>query len=129
MGPDGIYREWLKKGNDDIVSAKILLGEDGPPDTICFHCQQAAEKHLKAFLTYKGIEFPKIHDLFVLTKECVKIDSGFKGFIDDAKTLNAYYIESRYPPDVDYVSKEEAERSIEMADKIVSYVLNRLKEK
>lgn len=28
-----------------------------------YHCQQAAEKMLKAWLTHRGVGFPKTHDL------------------------------------------------------------------
>ncbi|MBW1960508.1 MAG: HEPN domain-containing protein [Deltaproteobacteria bacterium] len=31
--------------------------------TVCFHAQQCAEKYLKAFLTFKNIDFPKTHDI------------------------------------------------------------------
>ncbi|HGJ65477.1 TPA: HEPN domain-containing protein [bacterium] len=47
-------KEWLKVAEDDLISAKILLGNDPPIlVTACFHCQQAVEKSLKALLTWK----------------------------------------------------------------------------
>ena len=57
--------EWLEKGEQDFVSADILLhaGEFPIPDTACFHCQQFAEKYLKAFLQEHQIEFERRHDL------------------------------------------------------------------
>lgn len=33
------------------------------PNAIAFHCQQAAEKYLKAFLTWHQVAFSKTHDL------------------------------------------------------------------
>ena len=35
-------------------------------EIVGFHCQQAAEKYLKAFLTHSRIEFPRTHDLKAL---------------------------------------------------------------
>lgn len=45
---------WLEKGNRDLLSAQRLI-EIGPMilDNACFHCQQAIEKYLKAFLIFK----------------------------------------------------------------------------
>ena len=61
---DEIVREWLVKAQHDLMSAERLLSGDEPiRDTGCFHCQQTAEKALKAFLTHYGIEFEKSHSL------------------------------------------------------------------
>jgi HEPN domain-containing protein len=32
---------------------------------VCFHCQQAVEKYLKAFLKELGVAVPRIHDLLI----------------------------------------------------------------
>ena len=48
----------------DLGAAKTLI-EHAPDytDIICFHCQQAVEKSIKAYLTFKEISFQKSHDL------------------------------------------------------------------
>ena len=44
-----LAKAWLKKGRNDLITARQkLLLPDGPTDTVCFHAQQAAEKALKA---------------------------------------------------------------------------------
>jgi HEPN domain-containing protein len=50
-----LFQEWIKKAQNDLESAKILYREKGPTDSLCFHCQQAVEKHLKAFLVFNHI--------------------------------------------------------------------------
>jgi HEPN domain-containing protein len=57
-------RKWVHKAEDDWEAAR-QLGDRKPPlrDTACFHCQQAAEKYLKALLQESGAAIPKIHDL------------------------------------------------------------------
>jgi HEPN domain-containing protein len=40
-----------------------VAGEECPTDTVAFHPQQCAEKYLKAYLAYRGTEFPGIHDI------------------------------------------------------------------
>jgi HEPN domain-containing protein len=48
---------WLIKAENDLASAQRLI-EIQPSilDTACFHCQQAVEKNLKAFLIANGID-------------------------------------------------------------------------
>jgi len=51
MPPDARTIEalaWLSKADQDLGAARMLL--DGYPDVSLFHCQQAVEKALKAFL-------------------------------------------------------------------------------
>lgn len=44
---------WLKKANIDLITVNwLVLIEPVILDTACFHCQQAIEKFLKAFLIY-----------------------------------------------------------------------------
>ena len=46
-----LVREWLQKARQDLDSAKFLSGmKPLPKEIIGFHCQQAVEKCLKAFL-------------------------------------------------------------------------------
>ena len=48
---------WLDKAGHDIISAQRLLEiEPAILDNACFHCQQAIEKNLKAFLIYHGCD-------------------------------------------------------------------------
>ena len=60
-----VAREWIEKAENDLKNAAYTLkmGKDCPMDTACFHAQHCVEKYLKAFLTFKGIDFPKTHDV------------------------------------------------------------------
>jgi HEPN domain-containing protein len=56
--------EWLDRAAEDLRVADILYAQPEPlQDPICFHCQQAAEKSLKAVLVAGGQAPPRIHDL------------------------------------------------------------------
>ncbi|KAF0133483.1 MAG: HEPN domain-containing protein [Candidatus Saganbacteria bacterium] len=127
MADKPIYEEWMEKAENDLITAEILIKEDGPTDTLCFHCQQAVEKYLKAFLTYKKVEFKKIHDLNVLGKLAGKFDSGFLSFKKEYKILNAYYIESRYPPDVILYTHDEAQKTFNISKVIIDSVKSKIK--
>jgi HEPN domain-containing protein len=61
-------------------------------DTVCFHCQQAVEKCLKAFLVKHQIEFPKTHSIMTLINLCSKADSSFKEKLLKADILTDYAV-------------------------------------
>jgi len=59
-----IARQWLAKARNDLLNAdNNLKSEEIPFDTVCFHCQQEAEKLLKAYLVGNGQSYPITHDL------------------------------------------------------------------
>src|ERR1035441_1280442 len=66
-------REWLAKGDEDLGSARVLIGS-GHIANALFFCQQAAEKSLKAFLTWHEQAFRRTHDLEELGEACRAID-------------------------------------------------------
>ena len=65
-------REWLAKAAEDLASAHVLIGSGHLPGAL-FFCQQAAEKSLKAFLTWHQRTFRRTHDLEELGKDCQAI--------------------------------------------------------
>jgi HEPN domain-containing protein len=57
-------RSWIKKAEGDLRVARNEAAEPDPvKDAVGFHCQQAAEKYLKALLCDAGLAIPRIHDL------------------------------------------------------------------
>lgn len=48
-----IYEEWIEKAQIDLRGAVILFESSGTEELVAFHCQQAVEKYLKAFLIKK----------------------------------------------------------------------------
>lgn len=57
---------WLKKAENDlkIVKHELELSEEEMvKDGACFHCQQAVEKYLKAYLIFHKIDFPRTHNI------------------------------------------------------------------
>jgi HEPN domain-containing protein len=81
---------------------------------VCFHCQQCAEKYLKALLVFRGIAFPRTHDLVLLLNLAVaqsKLDLP----LSVVQPLNRYSVEARYPGDWDPIDTSEAARAVDMA--------------
>ncbi len=86
----------LSIGDEDLDSAKILIDNNGSFRAIGFHCQQAAEKYLKAFLILNEIKFPFSHDLSKLYNLCVQIDSSLGIDINYLEDLTKFAVEIRY---------------------------------
>ncbi|MBA4394903.1 MAG: hypothetical protein C0407_15230 [Desulfobacca sp.] len=60
MDKSDLVREWMNKAERDIGMAELaLVNKPEYTDAICFHCQQAAEKYLKAYLVFLNIRFEK----------------------------------------------------------------------
>ncbi len=59
--------EWVKKVEKDYQLAVRLARSREPfHDQLCFHCQQSAEKYLKALLQELGLPVPRTHNLLAL---------------------------------------------------------------
>ena len=51
---------WMIKAEHDLKTAKDeIITNEPATDTVCFHAQQCAEKYLKEYLIYNGIEINK----------------------------------------------------------------------
>jgi HEPN domain-containing protein len=98
MPPDSRTLEtlaWLTKAEQDLGAARMLV--DGYPDVSLFHCQQAVEKALKAFLVWHNVPFRKSHDLRELGQQCVSVDPGLQPLARKAAPLAVFAWRTRYP--------------------------------
>lgn len=120
------FMEWAKKAEEDITVAKLVLAENGPPNQICFHSQQATEKYLKGYLVFREQKFEKVHQLRYLLELCVKIDPSFEILKEDTFYLTRFYIETRYPGDSPDFTSSEAKKAFNAAYKIKEFILNKI---
>jgi HEPN domain-containing protein len=122
-------RAWLEKAQSDLLSARVLVANRPPIlDAACFHCQQAAEKSLKAYLVFRGIEFEKTHNMSYLLGMCLAQNSDFTAVQEQAELLNPFAVEVRYPGDAVMPSPEEAEEALAATTAIWDFVLAQLPE-
>jgi HEPN domain-containing protein len=90
--------DWIQLADDDFDSAKLLNEAFRKHnEIICYHCAQAAEKYLKAFLTYQDIIPEKTHNLAFLNKLCIKKDNEFQNISTVCSFLNRFSNDIRYP--------------------------------
>jgi len=120
-------RQWLIKAGHDLGSARRLMtGEEPYLDTAVYHCQQTAEKALKACLTLKDAPFQKIHDLSDLIEQCIVFDLGFEQLIAISDTLTPYATAFRYPGDILDPDREDAEEALRLAGRVVDFIVQRM---
>src|SRR5271157_5072589 len=111
-----VLRQWVGKAEHDLEAAsRIMAIEEGCPfDTVCFHCQQAAEKYLKCLLTYLGIQAPRTHDLNALAA-LVHLERPFPVRVEDLAELNPYAVDVRYADDWREPRLNDARRALALA--------------
>ena len=121
------FEEWAKYADEDQIMAEIALREDGPPNQICFHSQQVAEKYLKGYLVFCGKEFEKNHLLRYLLELCGEVDPKFRDLDNDTIYLTQFYTETRYPGDIPEFNLPECQKALEAAIRIKEFVLSKVK--
>lgn len=91
-------RKWVGKAEDDWQGAQQLAAKRPPlRDLACFHCQQAAEKYLKALLQEKGVPVPKIHELESLLDLLLPHNATLAPLRRILQSLTQYAVDYRYP--------------------------------
>ena len=89
---------WLQKASHDLETAQRALHAGHPiTDTAAYHCHQAAEKAMKAFLASRFEPLVKTHDLMDLLTRCANADARFADWADRMSELSAFGTVLRYP--------------------------------
>lgn len=100
---------WLAKAKIDLLVCDSLSVHGADLwEAVAFHCQQAAEKALKAILVWHQVEFPKTHDIQRLLDLLADVDPDLVGLSADAAELTPYGVEYRYPGEYPPVRRESA---------------------
>jgi HEPN domain-containing protein len=127
--PASEAKAWMVKAWRDLETARrAATGEPPFYDVAVYHCQQAAEKAVKAFLVHHGKPYEKTHDIEVLTDLACEIDSNFNTLADAADALTPYATRFRYPNATFAVEPQptEYDEALKYAQTIYDFVLNLL---
>jgi HEPN domain-containing protein len=124
--------DWVLHADRDLKVSELIMKDDEPfTNIVAFHCQQAIEKYLKAYMIEKNIPLIKTHDLIKLNGMIKETkDLG----IDKEKLIliNEVYIESRYPGELGLLpdgmpTNEQAQKFIEYATEIKATIMDELR--
>ncbi len=118
-----IARQWLAKASSDLLNAdNNLASSEVPYDTVCFHCQQAAEKLLKAYLVGHGERAPQTHDLLLLLQKVLPRSGAAERLRDALSILVPYAVEIRYPDDAWMPSEDDAREARDAAAEVLDWL-------
>ena len=92
-------RDWVKKAEEDYLAA-LDLGRRRKKqlhNSVCFHCQQSAEKYLKARIEEAGLRIPKTHDLESLLTVLLSVEPLWAALRPQLQNLTDFAVDFRYP--------------------------------
>ncbi len=91
--------EWVSKAESDYQLPLVLSRRRKVVfhDQACFHCQQSAEKYLKARMEEAGVRIQKTHDLDKLLRTLLPIEPLWSALRPSLLVLGDYAVEFRYP--------------------------------
>ena len=120
-------RNWLRKADDDLRSAKIILQYDASlQGVVLFHCQQVVEKVLKGFLAYHNKSFRKTHHLGELGRQCIQIEPSLENLLRRAYALTVFAWAFRYPEEPEQPVSGDAAAALLLAGEVFEMVLGKL---
>lgn len=121
---DQVIKEWLNLAEMDYGVATHLFENylPKPFEIICYHCQQATEKAIKAIIISKDVQggVPKSHDLSFLLRQVknhVKIEEEYYDYAD---TLAPYGVTIRYPSEL-FLEERHAREALQYAHEILNW--------
>lgn len=119
------YYDWLYHACLDIMSARALMEDERLAKPVVFHCQQAMEKGLKAFLLYKHRKLFDGHNLTWLCKQAALTDQSFTKWIGRSTLMNRYYIETRYPADIpEEIARDFTKETLEATEEMMRLIFD-----
>lgn len=120
-------RQWLEYADEDLKVARHSFSISEPPyRLIAYHCQQCAEKYLKAYLVFHLVDFPYTHNMGPLLDLCSQHGSWVRE-IRQVEILSAYAMTARYPGETD-VMEADAQHAIKIAEQVRQTIRNVLSE-
>jgi HEPN domain-containing protein len=120
---------WAEQARYDLDTARAML-ESERYLYVLFCCQQTVEKALKAHIVKRTGEFPpRVHNLLRLAEAArVSLAPGRKQFLGD---LSGYYIQTRYPEEIESigadVTPEIAEEALRKTGEVSEWLFSMLK--
>lgn len=129
--PPPSLTRWVELAEQDL-RLSLHLGSDleSWKEPICFHCQQAAEKFLKALIISQWKPPLITHNLRDILQAVRFLGFHLPGIDQDCWSLTRYAVSARYPDDTDSlavaamleISETDAQHAIGAAERIASAI-------
>jgi HEPN domain-containing protein len=119
-----LVQEWIKKAKGDLKVARFLFEADQDFDfQIAYHCQQCAEKMIKAYLTAHRKRYPKTHDIAKLVDIVHSVNKGLAELLRQAEPLTNMGLGQRYP---DAVKEPLTKSNVKLALKLAEMTFEKI---
>ncbi len=116
----------VRKAEDDLALLEEVLHSPKVTDEIIgFHCQQAAEKLLKAVLSEAGVDFPRTHNLRFLIDLLADAGSQVPDELAELDTLTPFGTLLRYD-DLGAGARLQRDRAVAMVRTLHTWVAQRV---
>ena len=122
-----LLKRWMQFASEDLIVAKQILKSEFPIyRSVCFQCQQSAEKYLKAYQIQFRIRVIKTHDLVSIINTLIEFDKNVEQFKEMSKQVTDYAVSYRYPDDFEDITKQQVEEAILLATEIEKYITEKI---
>lgn len=122
---------WIKRAESNLARAAVgKLDEKILYEDLCFDCQQAVEKSLKALLVLHDQEPVITHSISLLLSniaEHIKID--IPDFVNESVILTDYAVQTRYPGFYEPVTEDEYKTALQLATLVLDWVKKEMENK
>ena len=123
MKPTHSASKWIEYAEHDFNAVRILMdAHPAAPEIVAFHCQQSAEKYLKAILVNCGAKVPFVHDLVTLKELAQEFAPGLGELTEACNRLTPFGTITRYPSEALEVTIDRLPRILGWAEVIRSAV-------
>jgi HEPN domain-containing protein len=122
---------WLTQAQHDLRAADLNRRE-GFPELACFLSQQAAELALRGYLHAQGKQLVTDHAVHLLARDCARYDQAFGELGDACRSLDQYYLPTRYPDGLpggiphEVYTDAQAREAANLARRVVDMVMKSL---
>lgn len=120
MPPDSQgAHDWFAFAVEDLAIARSEH-DDNPfaRGLRAYHCQQAAEKSIKAVLMHRGDTVPRTHHVGDLIDA---LPGEYRAPLTSARLLTIYATASRYPDEILEVQQQHLDEAITIAKTVVDW--------
>jgi HEPN domain-containing protein len=116
----GSPQDWLRYAQSDLELARTGKSPKVLFETLCFHAHQTAEKAIKAVLIAHSIPIIKSHNIGTLIS-LLPAELDCPPELQEAMSLTDYAVSSRYPGDLEPVTKADYQEALDLAEKVLKW--------
>lgn len=127
-GSWGTPEEWLRRAKSNLAKAKQPKPKEAYWEDLCFDAQQAAEKAIKGALVFRGVDFPRIHDLAELMTLLKHSDQEIPDELWETDDLTEYATETSCARMAEPVTEDEYRKAVALAEQVVGWAEKMLSE-